>query len=366
MSFESGSVTFRMFYLPQPLPRDHVDRFSRKAAPPIKTLGNTPIHGWVTGRHLLDIHITKETAFHAGYLRMTLMQAERKIPESLLRAECRMEELARMQAEGRAELDRRTRAEIRKDITERLLPTMPPQLKGMALVHAPGSDFLYAEATSDKQLDALEANFRETMGFGLIPASPIHAAAHRLRRDIRDMPPSSFSPDCEDDAVENSPGQDFLTWLWFYSECRGGILTLRDGNTYAMMVEGPLTFVLEGQGAHETVLRHGTPELSVEAKIALLGGKKLRRAKFRLARGNETWQTTLDAEEFVFRGLKLPDGEKLDPASRFQERMTAINTFTGSFLEIYDRFLAERLDVSAWKKTRAEIHRWVSERTARR
>ena len=318
MSFESGSATFRMFYLAQPLPRDYIDRFARKAAPPIKTLGNTPIRGWVTGRHLLDNKITQETALHAGYLRLTLMQAERKIPESLLRAECRMEELARMQAEGRAELDRRTRSEIRKEITERLLPTMPPQLKGMALVHSPESDFLYAEATSDKQLDALEANFRETMGFGLIPASPVHAAAHRLRRDIRDLPPSSFSPDCEDDAVDNNPGQDFLTWLWFTSECRGGILKLKDGQTYAMMIEGPLTFVLEGQGAHETVLRHGTPELSVEAKIALLGGKKLRRAKLRLARGQETWQTTLEADQFIFRSLKLPEGEKLDPVSRFQ------------------------------------------------
>ncbi len=366
MSFESGSATFRMFYLPQPFPKDYIARFANRAAPPISTLGNTPIHGWVTGRHLLDNKITKETALHAGYLRLALMTAERKIPESLLRAECRMEELVRMQAENRADIDRRTRSEIRKEITERLLPTMPPQLKGMAIVHLPGSDFLYAEAVSDKQMDALEANVRETMGFGLIPVSPVHAAAQRLKRDIRDLEPSSFSPDCEDDTVENNPGQDFLTWLWFYSECRGGIMTLKDGNTYALMIEGPLTFVLEGQGAHETVLRRGTPELSVEAKIALLGGKKLRRARLLLARGQETWQVTLDADQFSFRSLKLPEGEKLEPISRFQERMTSINTFTNSFLEIYDRFLAERLDAAAWKKTRTEIHRWVSERAARK
>ena len=118
MSFESGSMTFRMFYLPQPFPRDYLDRFASKVAPPISTLGPEPIHGWVTGRHLLDTHITQETAFLAGYLRLTLMRAERKIPESLLRAECRMEELARMQAEGRAEIDRRTRSEIRKEIDQ--------------------------------------------------------------------------------------------------------------------------------------------------------------------------------------------------------------------------------------------------------
>lgn len=366
MSFESGSATFRMFYLPQPFPRNHIDKFANRAAPPISTLGSTPIRGWVTGRHLLDNKITKDTAHHAGYLRLTLMQAERKIPESLLRAECRMEELVRMQAEGRPEIDRRTRSEIRKEITERLLPTMPPQLKGMALVHLPESDFLYSEAVSDKQIDALEANFRETMGFGLIPVTPVHAAAHRLHRDIRDLLPTSFSPDCEDDTVENNPGQDFLTWLWFYSECRGGIITLRDNNTYALMIEGPLTFVLEGQGAHETVLRRGTPELSVEAKIALLSGKKLRRARLLLARGQETWQVTLDADQFSFRSLKLPEGEKLEPVSRFQERMTSINTFTSAFLEIYDRFINERLNETTWAKTRTDIHRWVNDRAARK
>lgn len=366
MSFESGSMTFRLYYLQQLFPKDYVERFARRAAPPIKTLGETPIQGWVTGRHLLDTNINSDTAFWAGYLRLALMRAERKIPESLLRAECRMEELARMMAEGRAELDRKTRSEIRKEIEARLLPTMPPQLKGMAIVHLPESHDVYAEATSDKQVDALDAGFREALGFGLIPASPQNAAAKRLHIDVRDIAPSSFSPDCEDDAADNNIGQDFLTWMWFYSETRGGTIKLPSGGDFAIMLEGPLTFVLEGQGAHETVLRRGSPEISVEAKIALLGGKKLRKARLLLARGQDTWQVTLDADQFVFRGLKLPEGEKLEPISRFQERMTSLSTFTTAFLEIYDRFLAERTNEKIWKKTREAIHQWVTERTARK
>lgn len=366
MSFESGSMTFRMFYLPQRFPSDYVEKFAARCAPPLKVLGDSPLRGWVTGRHLLDSNINHDTAFYAGYLRLSMMKAERKIPESLLKAECRMEELARMQAENRAELDRKTRSEIRKEIEARLLPTMPPQLKGMALVHQPDSDFLFCEATSDKQMEALEASFRETMGFGLIPVSPQYAAARRLKYDIRDYTPTSFSPDCEDESVGNSPGQDFLTWLWFYSEARGGIMKIPSGNDFAIMIEGPLTFVLEGQGAHETVLRRGSPAISAEAKIALLSGKKLRKARLLLARGQDTWQVSLDADQFVFRGLKLPEGEKLEPVSRFQERMTSLSTFTTAFLEIFDRFMKERTDEKAWEKTRGEIHRWVSERTAKK
>lgn len=365
MSFESGSISFRAFYLAQPLPRNHLEKFAARAAPPIATLGDEPIRGWVTGRHLLDNRIDKDTAFHAGYLRLCLMKAERKIPESLLRAECRMEELARMQAEGRAELDRRTRSEIRKEIADRLLPKMPPTLKGMAWVHAPESEWVYAEAVSDKQLDALEAAMRETLGFGLIPVSPAYAAARRLKIDVRDIAPASFSPDCDDAAVSDSIGQDFLTWLWFSSETRGGLMKVADGE-FAVMVEGPLTFAMEGEGAHEAVLRRGSPELSAEAKIALLSGKKLRRAKLLIARGAETWQTTLDADAFSFRGLKLPEGEKLDAVSRFQERLTLIKTFLDAFLGMYDRFLRERNDPKTWAATLKQIHMWVNERAARR
>ncbi len=366
MSFESGSVTFRMFYLPQPLPRNCIERFASRAAPSLDALGTAPIHGWVTGRHLLDNRIQKDTAYVAGHLRLTLMKAERKIPESLLRAECRMEELARQQAEGKAEIDRKTRSDIRKEISERLLPTMPPQLKGMAIVHPANTDLVYAEAVSDKQMDALEVSFRESVGFGLVPVAPEYAAMRRLNVDVRDVPPTSFSPDCEDSAVENSVGQDFLTWLWFFSEVRGGFARLGGTGEFAVMIEGPLTFVMEGQGAHETVLRRGAPAISAEAKIALLSGKKLKRARLVLARGQEQWQATVDADSFVFRGLKLPEGEKLEPVSRFEERIQAIGVFRDAFLALYDWFIQARMNPETWEKTRQEIHRWVSERSARR
>jgi len=98
VAFESGAVTCRMFYVPGGLPDDVIDRFAAAAAPPVLDMGREPIEGWVTSRHLMDGHITDESATVAGYLYLYLMQAERKIPPALLRAECRMRELAEMQA----------------------------------------------------------------------------------------------------------------------------------------------------------------------------------------------------------------------------------------------------------------------------
>jgi hypothetical protein len=183
--------------------------------------------------------------------------------------------------------------------------------------------------------------------------------------DTRDIEPTSFSPDCGNDSGGTSIGQDFLTWLWFYSETRGGIIKTGCGD-FAAMIEGPLTFVSEGQGAHEVVIRRGTPEISTEAKIALISGKKLSRARLMLARGQDTWQVQIDADQFIFRGLKLPEGEQLEPISRFQERMTAISTFTTAFFETYERFVLCRVNAAEWLKTQGEIIQWVSDRTARK
>lgn len=365
MSFESGSVSFRMLYVPRDLPPDAVARFARHAAPPLDTLGDGLIQGWVTGRHLLDRAITEDTARHGGYLRLTLMQAERKIPEALLRAECRMEELAHIQAHGLDRLSQSARRDIRESVTKRLLPQMPPTLKGLYMVHDARARLVYTSALSDKQLDAFQIGFSLALGFGGVPVLPETAALQRRKTSIKDWPACSYSPEVEDEEVMSDPGLDFLTWLWFAAESRGGMFKLEKLGDWGVMIEGPLTFVREGAGAHETVVRRGEPLVSAEAKAALLAGKKLRRCKLTLARGDLSFTCTFDGPAFLVRGLKLPEGEKLDAVSKFQERMTFLDLFKEALLSLFDRFVDERLDAKKWKASREEIHAWVAGRRTR-
>jgi hypothetical protein len=365
LAFESGSVSFRMFEMDGGLPRDYVRRFAAHAPPPLETLGREPIGGWVTGRHLLDSVINDETAHLAGYLRLTLMKAEKRIPEALLRAECRMEELAEMQENGGLALKRQKRIEIRREVMDRLFPAMPPTLTGLPMVYDPQHSVLYVGATSAKQADAFLLAFREATGKAPSPVTPDTAALRRKGVNVRDLASTSFSPELEDELAGDGIGQDFLTWLWFFSEVRGGLLP-SDGGDFGVMIEGPLTFVLEGSGAHEAVLRKGAPPVSAEAKTSLLSGKKLKQAVLTLARGHDVWRCGVDADEFVFRGLRLPQGEPLDFTSRFQERMLALHAFQDAFFRFYDLFLDERGDAVRWKKTQKEIHAWVSNRAAQR
>lgn len=362
MGFEKGSLSFRMFFASRELTREDVDKFAAQALPPLGTLSSDEVHGWVAGRHLLDRNITEETAFLGGYLRLTLTQAKRQIPASLLRAECAVEEMAVMEAEGSSYLNQQARSEIRLQVQERLLPDMPPQIKGIDFVFDGRSRLIYAAATAEKQLDAFVLNLLQTTGCVAEAADPETIAAKTEGVDVQNWSPVSFSEELEDGMVDGTAGREFLMWLWYSSEKRGGLANIPEVGEVGYMVEGPLTFVMEGKGAHEISLKKGEPMLSAEARTALLSGKKLKKAKVQFARGEETWAFTFDADEFIFRNLKLPQTEAFDRTGKFQERMILLDTFRLSFFHLFTEFVRERSNSAQWNKTKAAMRRWVAER----
>lgn len=367
MSFEKGNVTFRMLYAPQELPEDLLERFTKNASVPLSEVGNEPVIGWVGGRHVLDLPITEENMKLAGLLRLILRKAERKIPAARLKAECAMVEQAKMQAENLPFLTKKVRKEIKEQIVARLLPLMEPSLKGTQFVYDGRERLVYVTATSDNQMDAFLANWMKTVGTDLIPVDPGTAAKQRKQAEARQWAPSSFSNAVEDSELENMPGADFLTWLWFWSETGGGMFKSDQLGEFALALEGPLLLERNGNGAHETALRKGLPTISADAKAALSGGKKLHQAKILLARGSdETWSFGFDADMFVFRSVKLPDPkEVLDAAGLFQNRMFKLGQMKDVVLALYDRFVEVRNDAVKWDEVKEQMRGWVEERAGK-
>ena len=361
MGFDSGSVSFRVFHLRQGLTRDCIGQFAAMAAPPIETLGTSgPIQGWVSWRHLLDREITEENCIFSAWMHLALMRAERKIPGALLRAYCRLDEENERKARGVPFLDRKARSEVKDRVVAHLLPTMPPTLTGTAMVVDFRNDRVLAEAMSDAQIDRFCPFFRETTGQLPLLLNAETLALLLARVNANDLMPSSFTSDAAvESEVQISLGLEFLTWLWYYWEKEGGVFRLKNGDECGYMLEGPLRFFREGKGAHEAVLRKGTPLLSREAGMALFCGKKLKRAKFTLARGEQVWTATIDAD-FAFRSLKLPPGDQPDLAGQFQERMLAIETFLQAYFELYERFLALRSNPAEWSLCLNGIRAWVA------
>lgn len=340
MPFDQGTVTFRICLLPEDLPSDAVERFAAKAAGKLGEVRDEPVWGWVA-RHLLETRIDEETAYRGGYLSLTLRQAQRKIPAALLRAECRVVELQRQTEKNVQSLGRKEKKEIKEEVTERLLPQMPPQISGIPFVVDAASQRLYVGCSSDKQLDQFLGLFRETLGFEPIVLTPDVAASDIVGVNPDVIPTLNVSPSLTDNMISGTLGQDFLTWLWWFQEESEGKLPRTQLGEFGLLIDGPLIFVAEGPGAHESSIRKGLPTLSAEAKASLEVGKKLKRAKLVFARGDEMWSGTLDADSFTVRSLKLPDGEALDPNSAFEERMTNLHVFQTLLFALFQRYLQE-------------------------
>ena len=364
MSFDRGPITYRVCTLPDTLPEDMLERFAANASPALSAIGEEPAWGWVSGRHLLETRIDEETVRIGNFFHLCLREAERKIPASLLNAECRMTELNRMVENGGQRLNRKEKKAIKDEIRERLLPNMPPQLTGTYVVIDKAEKKLYVSATSQRQLDLFLDFFRKALDVEPIPVTPESLATEILGTTPDDIPCLNISPDLPDGSDNNGGlGENFLTWLWFFQEERGGTLPTSQLGDFSLMIDGPLVMVADGGGALESAIRKGTPTISAEAKAALLVGKKLRQAKLILARGKgEEWSVTVNASDFVFRSLKLPEGETLDEASIFDERMLNLYIFNNVFRGLYQLFLKEMSDPEHAAAYQARAKEWVRNR----
>lgn len=359
MGFESGNVSFRLFYLTQQYTSSIVEEFARRLAPPIEKLDRDPISGWVGPRHLFDRDISDEKCVAGPFLNVQLMKAEKKIPASLQRAYQKLEEEVELKARGVEALSRKAKAEVKARVIAMLQPKMPPTLQGIPTVLDFRNDLLIAGAMNDRQIDAFVLYAKETLESMPILMTAETAAMRRKQINAKDIEPVVFTPDESiDPPVEGTLGMDFMTWLWFAWEKDGGVYHLPDGREFGVMLEGPVTFFREGQGAHEVALRKGLPLNSREAGTALLCGKKLKRAKVTMAHAGASYTATMDSD-FAFRGLKLPKGEQDEELGKIEERLMFIEFFWSAWLHLFDTFLDIRTDSRQWQKTLGQMRTWI-------
>lgn len=363
MSLTTGTAALRLFYLIRPLPDTLPELLNANRLPALDSIKDAPVYGWLPGQDIIPgREITSDTIRHHGHTMATLVRAERKVPTNLLRDYCRSAERTRLAVEGRQFLSRTDRQEIRESVLAQLLPTTTPSLHGTTMLHMQNSKFLFTDAVSTAAADCLVIHFRHAIDFAPEPIEPATAARIFARTDTRDWQPASFSPAMRAEGVDNSPGMDFLTWLWFIAEKDGRIET-REGLA-SLLVEGPLKLVNSTTGGAQcSVLRKGQPVTSREAKAALMAGKKLASATFSFAIGEDVWRANINGDDFSIRGLKLPDAKQdFDPASAFQDRMIKLQAFADFFIGLYADFCSTRSDSSVWVRTLAEMQEWTRTR----
>jgi len=163
-------------------------------------------------------------------------------------------------------------------------------------------------------------------------------------------------------------GQEFLTWLWWKSEERGGSIQIPGEGDITLSFEKHMLLESgEGESSEKIVCTGLQAELQ-EARTGLQMGKKLEQARLVLGHNSYEYSFTLAAALMEFRNVRLPkteateddkggnpeeiEGMTLERIYLFEELIRLVN-------ELFRMFLEVRL-AATWREELQRVRSWVA------
>ena len=160
-------------------------------------------------------------------------------------------------------------------------------------------------------------------------------------------------------------GQEFLAWLWFKAEERGGSVEVPNLGDITVSFEKHMLLEFgEGEAMEKVICRGLQTELK-EARAGLGLGKKPEQARIRFGWGEYEFHVTLTAATLEFRNVKLPktvdtadegddpesmEARILDRIGLFEQLSELVNELFRSFINIRasNQWPDELLKIRAW------------------
>ena len=162
-------------------------------------------------------------------------------------------------------------------------------------------------------------------------------------------------------------GQEFLSWLWYKSEERGGAVMLPGLGDIQVVFEKHMLLEAGTGEALERLICKGLQTELQEARTGLIMGKKLEQARMYIARGDYEWRLTFCATLFEFRNVRLPrtvssDDESADQVAqeaKILERIGMSEEIMHTMDQLFRLFLKSRTS-GEWPQERARIRSWIA------
>ena len=163
-------------------------------------------------------------------------------------------------------------------------------------------------------------------------------------------------------------GQEFLTWLWWKSEERGGSILLPERGDITVVFEKHMLLEYgEGESSEKLVCTGLQAELQ-EARTGLLMGKKLEQARLQIVNADYEYNFTLAAALMEFRNVKLPKtagtegGNSNDPEETegmILERIYLFEELVRLMDELFTVFIKIRVS-EQWREELQKVREWVN------
>ncbi|MDK9705421.1 MAG: hypothetical protein OEL83_00105 [Desulforhopalus sp.] len=163
-------------------------------------------------------------------------------------------------------------------------------------------------------------------------------------------------------------GQEFLTWLWWKSEERGGSVYLaNEGDITVAFEKHMLLESGEGESSEKLICTGLQTELQ-EARTGLQMGKKLEQARIVINHNSYEYSFTLAGGLMEFRNVRLPktettENEKDDRPEEVEgmilERIFLFEELVRLVNILFSMFLFVRLG-DHWRDELQKIREWVA------
>jgi len=162
-------------------------------------------------------------------------------------------------------------------------------------------------------------------------------------------------------------GQEFLTWLWFKSEERGGAVYLENSATDVEVVFEKHILLESGEGeSYEKLICQGLQAELQEARTGLAMGKKIEQARIMLIRDDHEFHFSLKGSLFEFRSVRLPktmtgaeEGDAPEATEgRLLDRIGLFEICLRTVDELFHMFLKRRVG-HEWPSELTGLRNWI-------
>ena len=304
--------------------------------------------GWTCIEDILDTEFAYARYAFGGYRLFALRIDRRVIPPALMKIRC-LEGEKQFLAENRVKkLYKDQREAIRESVRLDLLASAQPIPSFYEVCWSVENGTVLFTNLSSKIIQEFLDLFQQAFGWTLQPYQPW---------DTETLETRGISPALL--------GREFLTWLWFKSEERNGMILIPGfGDIEIAFVRRIALESGEGEYAESVVCQGQHADLR-EGKEAVRQGKKIKEARISLGRDSAKWEFSFKADTFQFQSLKLPVptdadlDEQEDKSGRTLERIYLIETAVKTMDDLFAHFLESRLSEN-WPAEIAKMEKWTS------
>lgn len=379
MGFLSGKVSFVRFKVNGPAPKKfeeyHLDRltewsFGRRmiaSADGFET-------GWIAGDGIDDKDFIDEKNIASDALLFEMRIDVERLPRDLMYSYYKSELKGLTKGNSPSSRQKRDAKDSARDRLadeakdgrfkkRKVIPVMWDRLTNEVLFGSPGeadSDrlFIHFERTFQLKLEPLNAG---KQAFDL-------AEARQQTRQVDDSAPSAFLPGktptefawIMNDSSRDFLGNEFLLWLWYYSDMESDTVKVADDSEITFMIRNSLVLDCpRGETGHAS-LTHEGPSRMREARAASKDGKMPRSFGLTMVRNDQQYELNSIAAETLAIGTAklpaLPNG--IAGQARSGARVQQVRDMLETLNLLYDEFGRRRFG-KQWEKDLGEMQKWL-------